>query len=147
MVELETWVALGSIGMAIMFIALMFSFYAFLIGPDKKGPTVSTDPAALLIQIVSISGAPSIILAGSTLGIVRKYGSRNAGIILMLCGAIIIVGMAILMNIVPNINNIYREQAGLDLIPIIFIVLGICIILIGMILLRKSKKELKDKLT
>jgi hypothetical protein len=36
--NLETWTALGSFGMVIMFVTLIISFYNFLVGPDGKGP-------------------------------------------------------------------------------------------------------------
>jgi hypothetical protein len=40
MPKLETWVALGSLGMCIMFIALILSFFNFLVGPKGNGPDV-----------------------------------------------------------------------------------------------------------
>ena len=63
MPKLETWVAFGSLGMGIMFIALMLSFLNFLIGPKGNGPNVYVDPTGVVIQLISIAGAPSIILA------------------------------------------------------------------------------------
>ena len=75
MVTLETWVALGSLAMSGMFVALMFSFYIFLVGPEGRGPDVTADPGALLIQTISISGAPSLILAGTGTGYIT--GARQ----------------------------------------------------------------------
>ena len=63
MLKLETWVSLGSLGMTVMLVALMISFYLFLVGPDAKGPQIFVDPQGVLIQIISISGVPSLILA------------------------------------------------------------------------------------
>ncbi|HEY3525490.1 MAG TPA: hypothetical protein VGK47_04785, partial [Nitrososphaeraceae archaeon] len=82
MAALETWIALGSLLMTAMFIALMFSFYIFLVGPGGGGPNVETDPRALLIQIISISGAPALILTGTVMGVSRGAVEKSPGIIL-----------------------------------------------------------------
>lgn len=60
MPKLETWVALGSLGMCIMFISLILSFFNFLVGPKGNGPDVYVDPTGVMIQMISISGAPSL---------------------------------------------------------------------------------------
>ena len=79
MINLETWISLGSLLMAIMFIALIISFYSFLVGPDGKGPGIYVDPQGVLIQIISISGVPSLILAGTVFGFQKKYETMHAG--------------------------------------------------------------------
>ena len=61
-----------------MFVILMVSFYTFLIGPEGKGPRIYFDPFGLLTQIISISGVPSLILAGIVFGFTKKEGSRPA---------------------------------------------------------------------
>lgn len=58
--NLESWIGLASLGMAIMFVILIFSFFNFIIGPDGKGPQRVIDARALLIQIISISGPKKI---------------------------------------------------------------------------------------
>lgn len=81
MPKLETWVALGSLGMCIMFTALLLSFFNFLVGPKGKGPDVYVDPTGVMIQLISISGAPSLILAGTVFGLTKSYGAIHAAII------------------------------------------------------------------
>ncbi len=140
MVTLETWVALGSLLMAAMFVALMLSFYIFLIGPEGRGPDVTTAPGALLIQIISISGAPSLILAGIVMGLSRGPVDRNPGLVLILTGTILLIGMLLLMiSILPSISPQYRIF-GIDLVPIIFVIAGIGIIGCG---LSTTKKKVK----
>src|SRR5918992_971072 len=138
MVALETWIGLGSLAMAIMFVALMFSFYFFLIGPEGKGPEVSTDPNALLIQIISISGAPSLILAGTVLGVARRPRGKAPSIILIITGVLLAVAMSFLTNIVPRISYPYLVS-GIDFVPITFIAAGIGIIGCGLFILKKVK--------
>jgi hypothetical protein len=93
MPKLETWVAFGSLGMGIMFISLMLSFLNFLIGPKGNGPNVYVDPTGVVIQLISIAGAPSIILAGTVFGLRKSYGTVYAGIILIITGIILIVAL------------------------------------------------------
>jgi hypothetical protein len=143
MVDLETWIGLGCLSMAIMFVALMFSFYFFLIGPEGKGPEVSTDPGALLIQIISISGAPSLILAGTVVGVARRPRGKTAGVILIISGVLLAVAMSFLTNIVPRISYPYLVS-GINFIPTIFIAAGIGVIGCGLFVLKKVKNQRSD---
>ena len=148
MPKLETWVAFGSLGMGIMFIALMLSFLNFLIGPKGNGPNVYVDPTGVVIQLISIAGAPSIILAGTVFGLRKSYGTVYAEIILIITGLILIVGMIIAAwMFIPKIEEQF-SVGGFDLILYIFIIAGIAIAILGSYLLRKSKnfKKLKDEI-
>ncbi len=148
MPKLETWVALGSLGMSIMFIALMLSFVNFLIGPKGNGPDIYVDPTGVLIQLVSISGAPSLILAGTVFGLSKSYGAFYAAIILIITGIILVVGMVTSAWIlIPKIEEQFKV-GGFDSIPYIFVAGGICIAVLGSYLLRKSKRyhNLKDEI-
>jgi hypothetical protein len=140
MIRLETWISLGSLVMAIMFVALITSFYSFLVGPDGKGPGIYVDPQGVLIQIISISGAPSLILAGTVFGFQKKYETMHAtALILIAAGIILIAGMFVAMTILPKINATYII-AGMDLILYIFIIGGIGVACFGGYLLNKSKR-------
>src|SRR3954452_12990900 len=139
MIRLETWISLGSLVMAVMFIALIISFYSFLVGPDGKGPGIYVDPQGVLIQIISVSGAPSLILAGTLFGFQKKYETMYAALILIAAGIILIAGMFIAMTILPKINATYII-AGMDLIVYIFIIGGIGVACFGCYLLNKSKR-------
>lgn len=139
MIRLETWISLGSLVMAIMFVALIISFYSFLVGPDGKGPGIYVDPQGVLIQIISISGAPSLILAGTVFGFQKKYETMHAALILIAAGIILIAGMFVAMTILPKINATYII-AGMDLILYIFIIGGISVACFGCYLLNKSKR-------
>jgi hypothetical protein len=144
MINLETWISLGSLLMAIMFIALIISFYSFLVGPDGKGPGIYVDPQGVLIQIISISGVPSLILAGTVFGFQKKYETMHAALILIAAGIILIVGMFIAMTILPKINATYII-AGMDLILYIFVIGGIGIACFGCYLLNESKIKTMPK--
>jgi hypothetical protein len=138
MIYLETWVALASLGLSIMFVALMISFYFFLVGPAGNGPQIYSDPVALLIQITSISGAPSLILAGIVPGLVRTHRATPSSIILICVGIIMIAGMIIVITIIPKINEQYLLQ-GIKIMPSVFIIGGIGILVIASYILTKPR--------
>lgn len=130
MAKLESWTSIGALVMGSLFVSMMISFYAFLIGPDKEGPNVDVDPGALLAQTISISGAPSLILVGVVFGL--SFRSRNvfAGLILILTGSALIVGMWFTDIILQQIDIQFRT-AGLDYAPKIFIAAGIGVLTLG----------------
>jgi hypothetical protein len=147
MLNLETWISLGSLGMAVMFAALMISFYLFLVGPDAKGPGIYVDPQGVLIQIISISGVPSLILAGTVFGLQKRYAVKHADIILIASGIILIVSMAIVIIIAPQINRNYSFQA-LEIVPFVFILSGIAIACLAAYSLNRSRisrRNLEDE--
>ena len=147
MLKLETWVSLGSLGMTVMFSALVISFYLFLVGPDAKGPGIYVDPLGVLIQIISISGVPGLILAGTVFGLQKAYVVKEATLILVASGIILIVGMAIVVTIVPKINRNYIF-GGLNAVPFVFMVGGaaiVCFAIYSLYRSRKSQLKLEDE--
>ena len=43
MAKLESWTSIGAIVMGSLFVSMMISFYAFLVGPAGEGPNVDVD--------------------------------------------------------------------------------------------------------
>ena len=147
MLKLETWIALGSLGMAVMFAALMISFYLFLVGPDGKGPRIYVDPQGVLIQIISISGVPSLVLAGTVFGFQKTNIVKDAAVILIASGIILIVSMPIVIMIVPKINPNFIF-GGLDAVPFVFIASGLGVTGLAGYLLNRSRifrRNLEDE--
>ena len=148
MTKFETWVALGSIALAFMFVILILSFFNFLIGPEGKGPQTSVDPFGATVQIFSISGAPSLILAGVAFATARSSAERKPAFILIATGIIFIVGMSAARIVYSKINSLF-VIAGLDLVPVLFILGGIGVAALGGYLLMTSKRarrNLEDKI-
>ena len=130
MAKLESWTSLGALAMGSLFVAMMTSFYAFLIGPEGEGPNVDVDPGALLAQTISISGAPSLILAGVVFGLSFRTRNVFAGLILIITGLAFIVGMWIVHSILHDID-IQFITTGLEYAPIIFVAAGIGVLSLG----------------
>ena len=139
MVNLETSVSLASLGLIVMFVLIMYSFISFLIGPKSQGPDIVVQPEGVLIQVVSISAAPGIILAGVTFGLVRYYGSRKIGAIICICGIVLIIGNILILSMIPKIPQILFVSG---IIPLTYglIAAGIGIIILGIIVVMREGK-------
>jgi hypothetical protein len=142
MTKFETWVALGSLALGVMFVILILSFYNFLI-KWSISPQTSVDPFGATVQIVSISGAPSLILAGVAFGTARSSAERKPAFILIATGIIFIGGMSAARIVFSKINASF-VIAGLDLVPIFFIICGIGVVAVGGYLLMTSKKARRN---
>ena len=139
MVKLETSVSLASLGLIVMFELLMYSFISFLVGPQSQGPDIVVQPEGVLIQIVSISAAPGIILAGITYGLIKNYGSRKIGIILCLSGIVLIIGNILVQDMISKIPQILFVPG---IVPLTYALLaaGIGIVVIGIIVFMREGK-------
>jgi hypothetical protein len=139
MVKLETSVSLASLGLIVMFELLMYSFISFLIGPQSQGPDIVVQPEGVLIQIVSISAAPGIILAGITYGLIKNYGSRKIGIILCISGIVLIIGNILVQDMISKIPQILFVPG---IVPLTYGLLaaGIGIVVIGIIVFMREGK-------
>jgi hypothetical protein len=138
--KLEDWASLASLGLAVMFVALLLSFYNFLIGPEGSGPERVVEPGSLLIQLLFISAAPCMVLAGFAFVIAKTYGSPVGGSLLITGGIIIVVGMAVGLSMVPKIPSQYIVGA-VGVAPFIFMPVGAGITGIGGYMLAVSRRR------
>jgi hypothetical protein len=138
--KLEDWISLASLGLSAMFVALLLSFYIFLIGPEGKGPERVVEPASLLIQLIFISVAPSLALAGSAFAMAKTYGSPIGGMFLIAAGIRLITGMTIGVTMVPRIQSQYIVGA-VGVAPYIFMPAGAGVAGIGGYMLAVSQKK------
>lgn len=142
MVKLETAVSLASLGLIVMFILQLYSFIYFLIGSMSQGPDIVVQPEGVLIQVISISAAPGIILAGIAYGLVKDYGSKKIGIILCVSGAILLIGIVLIQGMIPKIPEIVFVPAIIPL-SFAFLAAGVGIIIVGIIaFMREGKRQL-----
>ncbi|HVX03479.1 MAG TPA: hypothetical protein VHA09_10040 [Nitrososphaera sp.] len=138
--KLETWISVGSIGLSAMFVAIILSFYNFLI-TQGSNPSNIIDPASLLVQEVSISGAPAVILAGITFVMSRTTGNKPAGLLLIASGALMIAGMAVGLGMIPQIHEQYLAGGAIASVPYVFMAAGAGVVAVGGYLTVVSKKS------
>lgn len=127
-----------------MFVLLLLSFYNFLIGSEGKGPERFVDVLGVVIKALSISGAPSIILAGISFGLSKNYGNRLSGMLLSFTGIVLIIGMVVSLSLSSNVNSEFFHPI-LIIVPYTFILGGIAILIIGSIVYLKTNKGIKNR--
>ena len=138
MINLETSLSLASLGLIVMFVLLMYSFLSFLIGPKALGQLVQ--PEGVIIQIVSISAAPGIVLTGITFVMVKNYGSKLIGTIICASGIVLLVGIILTQNMIAKIpESLYIP----GIVPGTYAILAsaIGIIIIGIIAFTRQGKR------
>ena len=127
-----------------MFVLLLLSFYNFLIGSEGKGPERFVDVLGVVIKALSISGAPSIILAGISFGLSKNYGNRLSGMLLSFTGIVLIIGMVVSLSLTSKVNSEFFHPILL-IVPYTFILGGIAILIIGSIVYLKTNKGIKNR--
>jgi hypothetical protein len=127
-----------------MFVLLVLSFYNFLIGSEGKGPERFVDVRGVVIKTLSISGAPSIILAGISFGLSKNYGNRLSGMLLSFTGIVLIIGMVVSLSLSSKVNSEFFHPILL-IVPYTFILGGIAILIIGSIVYLKTNKGIKNR--
>jgi hypothetical protein len=136
--------SIASLGLAMMFVLLVLSFYNFLIGSEGKGPERFVDVRGVVIKALSISGAPSIILAGISFGLSKNYGNRLSGMLLSFTGIVLIIGMVVSLSLTSKVNSEFFHPLLL-IVPYTFILGGIAILIIGSIVYLKTNKGIKNR--
>ena len=127
-----------------MFVLFVLSFYNFLIGSEGKGPERFVDVRGVVIKALSISGAPSIILAGISFGLSKNYGNRLSGMLLSFTGIVLIIGMVVSLSLTSKVNSEFFHPILL-IVPYTFILGGIAILIIGSIVYLKTNKGIKNR--
>ena len=136
---IEKWVAAASFGMFCMFVAELASISIFL-----KQPSYDIDPSSQVREFISISGAPALILAGSSYLLARRYGSRLCGSLIIAGGIVTIIGMYYVSSVlVPKINPAYIVSE-LSITPTLFMAISIPVMVVGGLLFRIKPKPKRD---
>jgi hypothetical protein len=138
--KLEDWTSLASLGLSVMFVVLLLSFYNFLIGPEGTGPDRVVDPGNLVLQEIFISGAPSIALAGFAFGMARSFGTRIGGALLLASGIIMIAGMAAGLQLLLKIPDQYVVGV-VGVVPYFFMAAGAGVAAVGGYLVAATKRR------
>lgn len=138
--KLEDWTTLASLGLSAMFVTLLLSFYNFLIGPQGEGPERVVDPGSLLLQLVFISAAPCLVLAGFAFWMAKTYGTRIGGMSMITAGIVMIAGMAAGLPMLQKIPNQYIVGA-VGVAPYFFMAAGVGVAAAGGYLFAMSIKR------
>ncbi len=136
--KLEYWLAIVSIGLSLMFVCYVLSFYNYLKFQQKETERF-VDIDGVLLKAISISAAPCLVLSGVVFGLLRSYGAKIPGLLLLTSGMIMVTGMIYLYFLTITISQDYKSII-IDTMPFMFIVVGFLISLMGLYLFFKSQK-------
>ena len=136
---IERWIAAASLGMFMMFVAELISISIFL-----NHPSHDIDPSSQMREFISISGAPALILAGSSFLLARRYGSRLCGSLIIAGGIVTIVGMYYVNTVlIPKVPLAYLVSE-LSITPTLFMAVSIPVMVVGGLLFRLKPKPKRD---
>jgi hypothetical protein len=93
-----------------------------------------------LLQLIFISAAPCLILAGFAFVMAKSYGSPIGGALLIAAGVMIVAGMVIGVTMLPKIPSQYIVGA-VGVAPFIFMPAGAGVTGIGGYMLAASKRR------
>ncbi len=136
---IEKYIAAASLGLYIMFVAEILTLYDFMIEPQ-----IEVEPKPKVLQFISISAAPAVILTGISFIMAIRYGSKPIGAMIISGGAVLLVGMLLAQTLLDDIEQAYLVQA-VKIVPPLFMVVSIPVIIIGAILLRIKKRRQKKE--
>jgi hypothetical protein len=138
--KLEDWTSIASLGLSVMFVTLLLSFYNFLIGPEGNGPDRVVDPGSLMLQIIFISAAPGLALAGFAFGMARSFGTGIGGAMILAGGIIMIAGMVASLQLLARIPDQYVVGV-VGVAPYFFMAAGVGMAAVGGYLIAATKKR------
>jgi hypothetical protein len=138
---IEKWVAGVSLALFFMFIGEMITIYVFMTDvPEDFEFGLSFDADPKVLQFISIGAAPASVMAGLSYLLVRRYGSKPIGYLIIAGGVVMILGMAYCYNLVDKIADPYMSDT-VTYTPMVFMILSIPVMLVGASLLKIKKKR------
>ncbi len=142
---IEKWVAGVSLALFFMFIGEMITIYVFMTDvPEDFEFGLSFDADPKILQFISIGVAPASVMAGLSYLLVRRYGSKPIGYLIIAGGVVMIIGMAYCYYLVDKIGEPYMSDT-VTYTPIVFMILSIPVMLVGASLLKIKKKKPKKE--
>ena len=90
---LEKYLAIAGLALSVFFVAEIITLFNFMI--ESTDADFFRDPAAKVLQFISISAAPGLVLTGTSWMLARKFGSKQVGSIIIAGGIVLLVGMLI----------------------------------------------------
>ena len=142
---IEKWIAVTSLALFGMFIGEMISIYNFMTDvPEDFEFGLEFEPDPKILQFISIGVAPASILAGLPYLMVRRYGSKPIGFLIIGGGVTMLIGMAVCYSLIPKIDPIYITDI-VTYTPILFMVLSLPVMVVGASLLKIKKRRPKKE--
>ena len=137
---MEKYIAIGSIVMYTIFAAEMITLFNFMIQATEA--TFFRDPAAKVLQFISMSVAPGLVLTGTSFMLARKFGSKQVGSIIIVGGIVLLVGMLYTSIMLDQLDNKFHVFT-VDITPPLFMGVSVPIMIFGARLFKIKKRPKK----
>ena len=142
---IEKWIAAVSLGLFLMFVGEMISVYTFMTDvPEDFQFGIEFDPNPKIFQFISIGVAPAAIMASLPYLMIRRYGSKPIGYLIIAGGVVMLIGMAYCYTLVDKIEDFFLTEI-VTYTPILFMILSIPVMVVGASLLKIKKKRPKKE--
>ena len=135
---IEKWIGAASLGLFIMFVGEILSIFNFLTHPAQE-----IEPGPKILEFISISVVPALILAGSSYLLSKRYGSRLIGSMIIAGGAVTLGGMYYAGTLLSHISQSYLVTE-VTITPPLFMAASIPTMIVGGLLFRIKPKPKKD---
>ena len=128
------YIAMASIGLYAMFVGEIISIFNFM-----NNPEIAIEPAAKVLQFISIGAAPGVIMSGTSYMIGRKFGSKQLGWLVIAGGIVLLIGMTYAYTMLDSIDKDYQTFKVM-ITPPLFMLVSIPIMVVGALLFRLKKR-------
>jgi len=140
---IEKYIAAAGLGLFAMFVGEIITIYDYM-SEEPESRVLQIEPDPKIFQYISIGVAPAVILVGISFIMSKGYGSKPVGTIIIVGGAILLVGMYYANLLVSNIESVYLTDSVL-FTPPLFMAISIPVMVVGGLLFRiKKRKKKKD---
>ncbi len=143
---IEKWIGAASLGLFIMFVAEILSMFNFLshhTSQEIEALMPSLQGGPMMLEFISISVVPALILAGLSYLLSRRYGSRLIGSMIIAGGGILLGSMYYANTLLSTINVTYLVTE-VTLTPPLFMAVSIPTMIVGGLLFKTKPKPKKD---
>ena len=128
------YIAMAGIGLYAMFVGEIISIFNFMSNPE-----IAIEPAAKVLQFISIGAAPGVIMSGTAYMIGRKFGSKQLGWLVIAGGIVLLVGMSYAYTMLDSIDKDHQVFTVM-ITPPLFMIVSIPIMIVGALLFRLKKR-------
>ena len=139
---LEKYMAIAGLALSIFFVAEVLTLFNFMIDPADND-SFGFEAAPKLFQFISLSIAPAGIMFGVSFVLSKRYGSKFNGMLIILGGAIILVGMFYANTMIEDLKPELVDFAT-EITPVLFMGVSIPIIIFGARLLKTRPRNPKN---
>ena len=128
------YIAMAGIGLYAMFVGEIISIFNFM-----NNPEIAIEPAAKVLQFISIGAAPGVIMSGTSYMIGRKFGSKQLGWLVIAGGIVLLIGMSYAYTMLDSIDKEHQVFTVM-ITPPLFMLVSIPVIVVGALLFRLKKR-------